>query len=386
MSYDLILRNGHVVDPGQGIDGVFDIAFSDGSVAALAPSLGGEAADVRDLSGLHVFPGLIDLHTHVYWGGTFLGVDATMLAARSGMTTAVDAGSAGAANIRGLLEQCAPMTPARILAFINLAVTGIFVDEGRITMDEAEDLRLLDIQHCVDAAKRHRQSVVGVKIRVGASTTKHLGAMPLHMAVRAGELAGLPVMVHIGAGMPPRLEDIVDPLRKGDILTHFCTPKMNSPLTRDGFLRDCMIAARERGVIMDVGHGAGSFGFHVARRMLELGFPPDVISSDVHSGCVDGPAQDVLAIMSKYLALGLPLIDIVRAATATPAAVCRRPDLGSLAPGSAGDAAVVEIRRERTVFRDSIGDTLAGDRRFVARGVIIGGRWWRDAEPRREAA
>ncbi|OJY36893.1 MAG: dihydroorotase [Rhizobiales bacterium 65-9] len=386
MAYDLILKNGRVVDPGQGIDGVFDVAFANGKVAALESSITADAADIRDVSGLYVFPGLIDLHTHVYWGGTFLGVDASMLAARSGMTTAVDAGSAGAANIRGLLDQCAPMTPVRILAFINLAVTGIFVDEGRIVMGEAEDLRLLDIKHCVDAANRHRSSVVGVKIRVGASTTKHLGAMPLHMAIRAGELADLPVMVHIGAGMPPRIEDIVDPLRKGDVLTHFCTPKINSPMTREGFLRDCMIAARERGVVMDVGHGAGSFGFGVARRMLELGFAPDVISSDVHAGCVDGPAQDVLAIMSKYVALGLPINDVVRAATTAPAAVCRRPDLGSLAPQSAGDAAVVELRHERTVFRDSIGDTLAGDRRFVARGVVIGGRWWRDAEPRGEAA
>ena len=170
MTYSLILKNGHVVDPCQGVDGVFDVAFANGRVAALASSITGDAADVRDVSGLYVLPGLIDLHTHVYWGGTFLGVDATALAARSGMTTAVDAGSAGAANIRGLLEQCAPMTPVRILAFINLSVTGIFVDEGRIAMGEAEDLRLLDIRHCVDAAKRHRDAVVGVKIRVGAST------------------------------------------------------------------------------------------------------------------------------------------------------------------------------------------------------------------------
>lgn len=386
MTYDLILRSGHIIDPSQGIDGVFDIAFAGGRVAAIGSSINDDAFQVKDVSGLYVFPGLIDLHTHVYWGGTFLGVDATMLAARSGMTTAIDAGSAGAANIRGLLEQCAPMTPTRILAFINLAVTGIFVDEGRISMGEAEDLRLLDVKHCVDAAKRHQDAVVGVKIRVGASTTKHLGAMPLHMAIRAGELANLPVMVHIGAGMPPRIEDIVEPLRKGDILTHFCTPKMNSPMTREGFLRDCMIAARERGVIMDVGHGAGSFGFGVAARMLELGFAPDVISSDVHAGCVDGPAQDVLAIMSKFLALGLPLVDIVRAATATPAAVCRRPELGSLVPQSIGDAAVIEIKQERTVFRDSVGETLTGDRRFVARGVVIGGRWWRDAELRRDPA
>src|SRR5690606_31859351 len=154
--------------------------------------------------------------------------------------------------------------------------------------------------------------------------------------IRAAELAGdLPVMVHIGAGMPPRIEDIVEPLRRGDVLTHFCTPKANSPLTSAGAIRDCMIAARERGVIMDIGHGSGSFGFKIAEKMLEEGFTPHVISSDVHAHCIDGPAYDVLETMSKFLVMGLPLVEIIRAATETPATVCRRPSLGNLKIGSA---------------------------------------------------
>jgi len=269
----------------------------------------------------------------------------------------------------------------RILAFLNLSVVGIFADAGRLTVGEAEDLRLLDIKHCVDAARANADGVVGIKIRVGASTTAHLGAMPLHMAIRAAELAGdLPVMVHIGAGMPPRIEDIVEPLRRGDVLTHFCTPKANSPLTSAGEIRDCMIAARERGVIMDIGHGSGSFGFKVAEKMLDEGFLPHVISSDVHAQCLEGPAYDVLETMSKFLVMGLPLVEVIRAATEAPAAVCRRADLGTLAVGSAGDATILHIRKGRTEFTDSIGAKLAGDRRFVAQGVVLKGAWWADGQ------
>ena len=379
MAYDLLIKNGHVIDPDRGIDGLFDVAFADGRVAAVAPSISDASArDVRDASGLYVVPGLIDLHTHVYWGATLLGVEAERVARASGMTTAVDAGSAGAGNIRGLIDLVAPRSPVRILAFLNLSLVGIFVGDG-VQVGEAEDLRFLDIPLCVQAAKAHAEHVVGVKIRVGASTTGALGAIPLHMGIRAAELAGdLPVMVHIGAGMPPRIEDIVDPLRPGDILTHYCTPKENSPLTSRGQLRDCMIAAKERGVIMDVGHGSGSFGFDVARVMLEAGLAPDVISSDVHMKCIDGPAYDVLATMSKFLVLGMPLTEVIRAATSAPAAVCRRSDLGTLRPGAHGDATLLEIRKGAVVFKDSIGGTLQADRRFVPRGTVIAGQWWHD--------
>lgn len=379
-SYDLILKGGHVIDPSQGIDAPMDVAFSGGKIAAIAPAISdSDAPQTRDVSGKYVVPGLIDLHTHVYWGGTFLGVDPNVVARRSGMTTAVDAGSCGANNIGGLLRHVAPLSAPRILAFLNLSVVGIFADAGRLTIGEAEDLRLLDIKHCVDAARANAGAVVGVKVRVGASSTAHLGAMPLHMGIRAAELAGdLPVMAHIGAGMPPRIEDIVDPLRRGDVLTHFCTPKSNSPLTSAGAIRDCMLAARERGVIMDIGHGSGSFGFKVAEKMLADGFLPDVISSDVHAQCIDGPAYDVLETMSKLLVMGLPLVEVIRAATHTPAVVCRHPELGNLAVGSAGDATILDIRKGPAEFTDSIGGKLMGDRRFVAEGVVLRGAWWAD--------
>ena len=384
MTYDLLLKGGHVIDPGAGRDGIADIAFKDGKVAAVAERISEAGAkEVRSAEGFHVVPGLIDLHAHVYVGGTTYGVDPDKLGHASGMTTAVDAGSAGAANIRGLVDYQQRLTDVRILAFVNLAYPGIYGDLRVAHVPEAEDLRLLNMPHVVKALKAWPDSVVGIKIRVGRSSTAALGAMPLHMAIAASEQAGnAPVMAHIGADMPPRLEEIIDPLRKGDIVTHCYTPKMNKPLTTKGQLRDCMVAGRERGVIMDVGHGAGSFGFDICRAMLELGFTPDVISSDVHLYSADGPAYDVLVTMSKFLCLGLPLTDVVRAATSAPAAAMRRTDIGTLKPGSAGDAVLLEIKKGPVVYVDAIGGEMRADRRLVPRGVVLHGKWWSDGMPK----
>ena len=153
---------------------------------------------------------------------------------------------------------------------------------------------------------------------------------------------------------------------------------MNKPLTTKGQLRDCMVAGRERGVIMDVGHGAGSFGFDVCRTMLELGFTPDVISSDVHLYSADGPAYDVLVTMSKFLCLGLPMVDVIRAATSAPAAAMRRTDIGTLKVGAAGDAALLEIKKGLVTYVDAIGGEMKADKRLVPRGIVLHGKWWSD--------
>jgi dihydroorotase len=383
MTYDLLLKGGHVIDPASGRDGTADVGFKDGKVAAVADRISdSEAKETRSAAGFYVVPGLIDLHTHVYWGGTIYGVDPDKLGRASGMTTAVDAGSAGSGNFRGLVDLQQSRTDVRILAFVNLSYPGIFSDLRQVNFGEAEDIRLLNVPHVVKTLKAWPNKAVGIKIRVGKSTTGALGAMPLHLAVNASEQAGgTPIMVHIGADMPPRLEEILDPLRQGDIVTHCYTPKMNKPLDTRGKLRDCMVAGRERGVIMDVGHGAGSFGFDICRAMLELGFTPDVISSDVHLYSAAGPAYDVLVTMSKFLCLGLPLTDVIRAATSAPAAAMKRSDIGSLKVGSAGDAALLEIEKGPVVYVDAIGQEMKADRRLVPRGVVLSGRWWSDGMP-----
>ena len=165
-------------------------------------------------------------------------------------------------------------------------------------------------------------------------------------------------------------------LRPGDVLTHCFKPFPNDALDGRGKVSEEILAARERGVWFDIGHGMGSLDFDVARAMLAMGFLPDVISSDVHALCVDGPAYDLLVTMSKFLCLGMDLTDVLRTATSAPAAAISRPDLGSLKPGAVGDAAILEVRQGRFDYVDSPGQRITGDRRLVSHGVVIGGTWW----------
>ena len=209
----------------------------------------------------------------------------------------------------------------------------------------------------------------------GAGTSGANGIQPLHLALEAAELAGLPVMCHLDRP-PPRLEEVLALLRPGDVLTHCFRPPPNAPAFPDGRVREAVLAARERGVAFDIGHGMGSFSFAIAETMLAAGFAPDVISSDVHALCVDGPAYDNLATMSKFLGLGLPLTEIVRAVTATPARLLKRPDLGSLAAGSAGDATVLDIDEGSFEAVDVTGERRTFARRFRLRAVVLGGRLW----------
>jgi dihydroorotase len=199
--------------------------------------------------------------------------------------------------------------------------------------------------------------------------------IPLDIARQTAEELGLPMMVHIDHP-PPTLEDVLTRMRKGDILTHSFRPFPNNPSTAEGGVRKAMIEARERGIIFDIGHGMGSFAFKTAKVMLANGFLPDCISSDVHALCIDGPAFDLLTTMSKFLCLGMKISDVVRAATDTPAKALRREDLGSLRPGSVGEASVLALEQGTFDFVDSTDERMTGDQRLTAAGVIINGRWW----------
>jgi dihydroorotase len=373
--YDLLIRGGRVLDPGRGVDRVADVAFLDGRVAAVEEGIDPDgAAEILDAVGTWVVPGLIDFHAHVYWGGTALGVDAEEIGARSGTTTFVDAGSAGAGNFPGFRRHVIEPSRVRILAFLNVSFAGIYALSRELFVPEGEDLRLLHTGECVRVAREHADVVVGVKVRLGHYGSGAAGLAPLAPALAAAEELGLPVMVHIDLP-PPDLGEVLDRLRAGDVLTHCSRPAPNAPVLDDGRLRDEMVAARERGVVFDVGHGAGSFGFGVARRLLEQGFVPDVISSDVHAISVDGPAYDVLVTMTKLLALGLPLEEVVRRVTAAPAAVLGRPDLGTLTPGAVGDATLLQLVDGEFDLIDATGERLRTGSAFALRDRVKDGKW-----------
>jgi dihydroorotase len=371
---DLVLVGGRVLDPGAAIDLVADVGFSAGKVAA--PGEGGTRLDV---SGCLVIPGAIDFHAHVYWGGTSLGIDADALARRVGTTTWVDAGSAGAGNLPGFRRHVVERLETRVLVLLHVSFAGIFGFSREVMVGEACDLRLLEPSACARAAREHPDLVRGIKVRVGRHTSGEHGLLPLQLAMEAAELAGLPLMCHIDEP-PPRLEEVLALLRPGDVLTHCFRPAPNAPALPDGRVCEGVLAARGRGVAFDIGHGMGSFAFATAEAMLAQGFAPDVISSDVHALCIDGPAFDNLATMSKFLGLGMPLVEIVRAVTATPARLLGRADLGSLAVGVTGDATVLSIEDGGFEAVDVTGATRVFPQRFKLRAIVLGGRLWHLAE------
>ncbi len=370
---DLVLKGGRVIDPAQAIDRVTDIAFAGGKVAAIGDGLSGK--DTRDVRGKIVSPGLIDLHTHVYWGGTSLGVEAELVARSGGVTTFIDAGSAGPGNFHGFRRHVIETSPVRILPFLNVSFPGIFAFSKAVMVGEAADMRLLDAREAVRVAREHEDLVLGVKVRVGKSASGDSGIMPLDIALDVAEETGLPLMAHLDAP-PPSRHEVVSRLRKGDILTHCFRPFPNAPVGVDGRVRDEILAARERGVIFDIGHGGGSFGFGTTRKMLAAGFLPDVISSDVHVISIEGPAFDLLTTMSKFLCLGVDLPTVIKLATVNAAAAIGRPELGTLAVGSVGEATVIDRASGSFDYADSIGERMMGTERLLSAGVVLAGRWW----------
>jgi dihydroorotase len=352
-------------------------------VAAVGAGLRGKAE--RNVSGCIVMPGNIDFHTHVYWGGTSISIDADKLARRCGTTTWLDVGSAGPGNFPGFRKHVMEVSQTRILAYLHVSHAGIFAFSPQIMVGESLDMRLMDTETCAAMAKANPDLIRGIKVRVGANTSGPNGIAPLYHALEAADRAGLPVMCHIDRP-PPRYTDVLKELRPGDVLTHCFKPFPNAPCHADGRVKDACWEARERGVIFDIGHGKGSFDFGVAEAMLAGGFPPDIISSDVHVLCIDGPAYDNMETMSKFLCLGMDLAAIVRAVTVTPAMALKRPDLADLSVGSTADATVMRIEEGRYTFEDVSGQTRSGRQRFALDSVVVGGALWHAADAQAMAA
>lgn len=375
-SLDLLLRGGRVIDPAQGIDEVRDIGFHDGRVIAAEEA--GAADEILDVSGCIVAPGFIDLHTHVYWGATALGVPAEEAARRGGATTVVDAGSAGAGNFIGLLRYVIDASTPRIISFLNIAYGGIHAFGEEVRLGEALDPHLLSIPACVRMARQYPSQIRGVKVRLGLHGSGSQGLAPLEPALIAAEEAGVPLMVHIDHA-PPTALDVVRQLRSGDVLTHIYRALPDGVAESEDMLAEALTLARTKGIVCDVAHGQGSFVWPIARRMIARVGPPDVISSDLHRFNVNGPVHGLLVTLEKFLALGLALPDVIARATVAPARVLRRPDLGTLASGVCGDAVILRAYQQDNALMDCDGEIVVGQQRLAVERMVCRGRLWNPA-------
>jgi len=365
--YDLLLKGGHVIDPKNSVDAVMDVAIAQGKIARVATGIpAGEAEKVVDASGLYVTPGLIDIHAHVYlWrepGGEAVQPDAFSF--RSGVTTMVDAGSAGARNFDDFRDRIVRHSKTRVLAFLNIAAAGM----GTGKEDEIDGL---DAEAAARTAKENPEIIVGFKSAHYAGP----GWESVGNAVKAGEMTGLPVMVDFGRINAVRNINtlFLDKLRPGDIYTH-CYSGHRQELLESGAMNPAMEAGRKRGIIFDLGHGAGSFYWYVAVPAYAAHFYPDSISTDLHINSMNAGMKDMTNTMSKVLNLGSPLKEVIRMSTSNPAREIRRPQLGNLDVGAEADVAVLRLDKGRFGFVDSAGARRDGDRLLVCEMTLRAGK------------
>jgi dihydroorotase len=370
--FDLLLTGGRVIDPAQGIDDIRDVAFAEGKVAAVGGELKSEDAQtVADMSGFLVVPGLIDLHTHVYWGATAASVEADPVCLNTGTCTFVDAGSAGPGNFAGMKRFIIEESHARVLAFLNISYAGIFGVGPGMLIGENQDLRMLNAGAAVAVAEQNPDVIVGIKVRASLSAGDP-SVQPVYMARTVADRIGKPMMVHMGLP-PPLVEEILPLMRPGDILTHVFKSFPNSILDGRGRPIEQLRAAKDRGVILDVGHGAGAFSFEVAKTALDQGIVPDTISTDLHVLNISGPVYDLPTTLTKFLTIGMDLVDVIRCATENPARVLGWDDrIGHLGLGAEGDATVLALKEEETPLYDASGasPTERGSTAIVASRVL----------------
>jgi dihydroorotase len=363
----MLIRGGTVVDPGQGLHALRDVRLAGGRVAELGDGLTpGPDEDVVDARGLLVVPGLIDLHVHVFWGGSHYGIDPDPHCLGTGTTTVVDAGSAGALTFPVFRRYVIEVAQTRILPFLNIGATGMLSP----MVGELELLPFIDKAAALLTIEAHRDLVQGIKVRLSRDLVGSNARVALTTALEASEAAGLPIMVHVGE-TPLPLATILDELRPGDIMTHCYHGRAEGILDGRGQILEAARRAADRGVRFDVGHGKGSFAFVVARQALAQGFRPGTLSSDLHVYNLHGPVYDLATTMSKFLHLGLSLDEVVEMTTGAPARALRvRLPIGTLAPGAAADVTLLAWREGRFELEDALGDKVTAAGRLVPAGVI----------------
>lgn len=415
----ILLRGGRVIDPAANYDAVSDLLVDGGQVAAIGPDLAAPPdARVLDVTGKLVVPGLIDLHCHVYWGGTMIGVLPDPLCQPSGVTTVVDLGTAGADNFNGLRHFIMEPATTRVISFLHVASIGL-VNQG---IGELRDNAYVNIDKVVRTVEANREWIGGLKVRFGSWISGDNCAAGLKLACQARDAVGLPLAMHIGS-QAVYLTEMLKVLKPGDILTHIFRDHTTPETLYDegGHIRPEVFEAQRQGIHFDVGHGAGSFTFGAAQRALDDGFLPDTISTDAYTHNVHGPVFDLPTTMSKFLAMGMPIEQIIPRVTSNAARALahmeqysRIAGIGTFQPirplhstsngvitvagvangqplivggsgagnaGNTGDVSVLDIREGEFTFHDSRKNALSANRRIVNVATIRAGQLvWQEGQ------
>ena len=376
-NYDILIKGGHIIDPVNNIDQVMDLAIKGNKIAAIEKEISAnQAKKVVDASGLIVSPGLIDMHTHNFYGtvhnrylaNSFSAVPPDGFTFRSGVTTVVDAGSPGWRNFELYKSQIIDPSKTRVLCFLNIVGAGMSGGHREQHIDD------MNPKMTAMVAKQNKDHVVGVKLAhfMGYDWT------PTELAVEAGKIGSIPVMIDFGGSNPelPLDKLFLEKLRPGDIFTHaYAHVNGRTPIVAEnGKVRDYVFKAQKRGIVFDVGHGGGSFLFEQAVPAIQQGLKPDVISTDLHTGSMNGGMKNINNVMSKFLNMGLSIQEVIAATTSQPAKYIQRKDLGHLSVGGLADVTLLNIRRGDFGFIDTRGKRMKGNQKLECELTLRDGK------------
>lgn len=365
----LLLKNGYLLDKSERlIRYKADVLVEDGYISAIGENLEAADAEVIDCDGLFVAPGFIDVHTHVYSKVTSLGVEADRVGVESGVTTVCDAGTAGPENLQDFIDTVISKSRTRVFSEMHFSKRGLEITP------EADDESKYDFDLAEKVYNENKKYICAIKARASNTTVGELGIKPIKEAAEFAKRIGLPLYVHIGRALP-YIEEVLDTLGKGDIITHTFHGKESNWMLKDGKVKQEALRARARGVLFDVGHGEASFSFKTAKIAFPQGFIPDTVSTDLHARNVDGPVYSLTITMDKMMALGLSLEDVVEMVTAKPSEYFRfSVPIGKLKTGYCADFTIFELQNGEYHYLDSDKNELSGNTKIVPHYAIVAGK------------
>ncbi|RGX56561.1 hypothetical protein DWV16_02800 [Anaerotruncus sp. AF02-27] len=368
---DLLFKNGHLIDPASGIDRVCNLGIRDGKSLGAVTGVSAQAQNIIDASGYYIFPGLVDFHTHIYTGNNALALHPDLLLS-SGVTCAVDAGSAGRSNFEDFYNGVVKPSMIRVYSYLNIRNEGMPIGENaKVCLPSRQDTRGLSL-----LMERYPDQIKGLKVYMGEETLGTLGLHLLEETIRIADDLACPVVVH--ASNPPSTESsLCGLLRKGDVMCHCYHGKGRSILHADGKIEEGVLAARKRGVLFDCSNGFTNYNHSVTRQAIQQGFFPDIISTDITSVVYnkEGYCRSLPQLMSKYLDYGMTLSEVVRCTTETPAKQLGIfGHYGTLAEGAAGDVTICKLVRAAPVYLDNCQQEMTGTQLLIPVMTVLNGK------------